>query len=257
MLIVLSPAKRLDFSPPPVKVKATEPPLGQDVEELAKATRKLSRADLRRLMSISEKLADLNHARFQAFDPAPGDEALPAALAFAGDVYAGLDARSLSEDDLAFAQDTVRILSGLYGVLRPLDAIRPYRLEMGTRLRTRRGATLYDFWGDRIAHHLNEAAAPHGDPVLINLASHEYFGAVDAAALKLKVVTPHFKELREGEARFISFHAKKARGLMARHVIENRITRPDDLKGFDREGYRFVPDQSDAHEWLFVRDYQG
>lgn len=253
MLIVLSPAKRLNYAEPPVAVPPTRPRFDKDIAELAEVTRKLSRADLRRLMHISEPLADLNHERFQAFEPSGGDGALPAAFAFAGDVYEGLKARELDPADLAWAQDRLRILSGLYGLLRPLDAIQPYRLEMGTRLRTKRGATLYDFWGDHIADQLNKDAEGHADPALVNLASQEYFGAVDARALKLPVVTPQFRELRDGQSRIISFYAKKARGLMARWAVDNRIERTEDLKGFDLDGYGFDKAASSDGEWIFIR----
>lgn len=253
MLIVLSPAKRLNYAEPPVAVPPTRPRFDKDIAELAEVTRKLSRADLRRLMHISEPLADLNHERFQALEPGGDAGALPAAFAFAGDVYEGLKARELDAAGLTWAQNHLRILSGLYGLLRPLDAIQPYRLEMGTRLRTKRGATLYDFWGDRIADQLNKDAEGHADPALVNLASQEYFGAVDARALKLPVVTPQFRELREGQSRIISFYAKKARGLMARWAIDNRIERTEDLKGFDLDGYGFDKAASSDGEWIFIR----
>ncbi|MFC0632466.1 peroxide stress protein YaaA [Brevundimonas balnearis] len=252
MLIVLSPAKRLDFSEPALSVAPTRPRMADDIASLAKTAKRQTKADLRRLMGISDDLARLNRERFQAFDPA-SDEGLPAALAFAGDVYQGLEARTLDAEALAFAQDRVRILSGLYGVLRPLDLIQPYRLEMGTRLKTRRGASLYDFWGDRISKLLNADAEGHADPTLVNLASQEYFGAVDAKALKLPVVTPQFREAKDGESRIISFFAKKARGTMARFAIDARVERAEDLKRFDRDGYRFDPDASTESDWIFIR----
>lgn len=253
MLIVLSPAKRLDFAPAPDAPPATTPRLMGDTANLARTTRNLTQADLRRLMGISADLAKLNQARFKAFDPGATDEGLQAALAFAGDVYQGLDARSLDRAALDWAQARVRILSGLYGVLRPLDRIKPYRLEMGTRLKTRRGATLYDFWGDRISKQLNADAEGMTDPTVVNLASQEYFGAVDARALKLPVITPQFREEKDGEARIISFFAKKARGTMARFAIDERIERAEDLKGFDRDGYRFDQASSTETEWNFIR----
>lgn len=252
MLFVLSPAKALDFSAPETRLGMTAPQFDQDVAELSKTTRKLSVADLKRLMSLSDKLAELNRARFQAFDP-ESEEGLQAALAFNGDVYSGLRARQMSKADLDWAQDHLRILSGLYGLLRPLDVIQPYRLEMGTRLKTPRGATLYDFWADRIALALNAAAKDHADPTLVNLASQEYFGAVDARALKLPVLGVRFLEEKDGHAKIVSFYAKKARGLMARWAIDNRISRVDDLKAFDLEGYRFAALQSQPGEWTFTR----
>ena len=253
MLFVLSPAKRLNYSEAPTAIQPTRPRFDTDITELAKVTRKLTRADLRRLMDISKPLADLNHERFQAFDPVTDEGALPSAFAFAGDVYEGLKARELDGAALAFAQEHVRILSGLYGLLRPLDRIQPYRLEMGTRLKTRRGSSLYDFWGDRLSKCLNADAEGQVDPTLVNLASQEYFGAVDARALKLPVVTPHFRESKDGESRIISFFAKKARGGMARFAIDERIERAEDLKAFDRDGYRFDKAGSTETDWIFTR----
>ena len=254
MLIVLSPAKRLDFADVDLSLPATTPRFGGETAALSKTTRRLTRSDLRRLMSISDKLADLNHERFQAFDPEPADGlGVQAALAFAGDTYEGLGARELDAAALDWAQDRLRILSGLYGLLRPLDRIQPYRLEMGTRLKTRRGGSLYDFWGDRISQQLNADAEGQADPALINLASQEYFGAVDAKALKLPVITPHFREEKDGESRIISFFAKKARGGMARFAIDERIDRSEGLKAYDRDGYRFDGLASTATDWIFTR----
>lgn len=252
MLILLSPAKRLNFDPPSTSPPATSHRFEGEVKTLVAAARRLTQADLRRMMSLSHDLARLNQSRFKAFD-ATAETGLQAVLAFAGDVYQGLDARSLSPADLDWAQNRLRILSGLYGVLRPLDRIQPYRLEMGTRLKTRRGATLYDFWGARIAEALNADAEGHADPTVVNLASQEYFGAVDARALKRPLVTVHFQEIRDGESRVISFFAKKARGTMARHAIENRIERAEDLKGFDRDGYGFDATRSTDSDWIFTR----
>lgn len=252
MLIVLSPAKRLDFTEADPALPATERRFVEDTASLARTAKRQSRADLRRLMSISDSLAELNQARFKAFDPDSHD-GVQAAFAFAGDVYEGLKARELDAKSLAFAQDHVRILSGFYGLLRPLDRIQPYRLEMGTRLKTRRGGSLYDFWGDRISKTLNADVEGQKDPTLINLASQEYFGAVDAKALKLPVVTPHFREEKDGESRIISFFAKKARGAMTRFAIDERIEVAADLKGFDRDGYRFDKAASTDTDWIFIR----
>jgi cytoplasmic iron level regulating protein YaaA (DUF328/UPF0246 family) len=252
MLMVISPAKALDFTPPERTLPLTTPAMKDDIAVLDTVTRKLRPRDLRRLMDISEKLADLNYERFQAFDPAVED-GLQAAIAFNGDVYDGLDARSLDAKSFAWAQKHLRILSGLYGLLRPADAIQPYRLEMGTRLKTKRGKSLYDFWGDRIATALNEAAEGHKEPTLINLASQEYFGAVDAKALKLSVITCRFFEERDGVAKQISFFAKKARGSMARYAIDNRIERAEDLKAFDVGGYAWRKDLSSESDWVFHR----
>ena len=204
-------------------------------------------------MGISDKLALLNHERFRAFDP-DSEDGVQAAMAFDGDVYHGLQARTLDKAGLAFAQSHLRILSGLYGLLRPLDLIQPYRLEMGVRLKTRRGASLYDFWGPRIAQALNEASEGTGEPVLINLASQEYFGAVDRKALNLPVVSCHFRE-RKGEEppKLISFYAKKARGMMARFAIDHRLDRAEGLKDFTVAGYGFDAAASTTEDWVFVR----
>jgi uncharacterized protein len=254
MLILLSPAKNLDYSPPAAELPRTAARLTTDIAALSKVTRKLSRAKIAKLMHLSDKLADLNWHRFQEFDPAlDGEDTLQAALAFNGDVYQGLNARTLSPHDLNWAQDHVRILSGLYGVLRPLDAIAPYRLEMGTRLKTGRGESLYDFWGPRLSKALNGDLLKFPEPVVVNLASTEYFGAVDKKALKARIITCHFKEIKDGEARVLSFYAKKARGTMARFAIENRIDQPEGLKAFASEGYVFDPDASKVNDWVFSR----
>ena len=232
MLIVLSPAKRLDFTEADPGLPASERRFLEDTASLARTARARTVSELRQLMSISDDLARLNRERFQAFE-AESTDGVQAAF--------------------AFAQDHLRILSGLYGLLRPLDRIQPYRLEMGTRLKTRRGSSLYDFWGDRIAKQLNADAEGQGQRALVNLASQEYFGAVDARALKLPVVTPHFRESRDGESRIISFFAKKARGGMARFAIDERIERAEDLKAFDRDGYRFDKAASSDTDWIFIR----
>ena len=253
MLMVISPAKSLDFTPSDPHVPASTPAMAADIAELAKVTRRLTKADLKRLMDISDNLALLNRERFQAFDP-DSEDGVQAAMAFDGDVYNGLQARTLDKAGLGFAQKHLRILSGLYGLLRPLDVIQPYRLEMGTRLKTRRGSSLYDFWGPRIATALNEASEGAGEPVLINLASQEYFGAVDRKALTLPVVSCHFREIRAEEpAKIISFYAKKARGLMARFAIDQRLDRAEGLKDFTVAGYGFDPAASSAEDWVFTR----
>ena len=252
MLIVLSPAKRLDFTEADPALPASERRFLEDTASLARTARARSVSELRQLMSISDDLARLNRERFQAFDPDSLD-GVQAVFAFAGDVYEGLGARELDAASLVWAQDHVRILSGLYGLLRPLDRIQPYRLEMGTRLKTRRGSSLYDFWGDRISACLNADAAGQGRRAVVNLASQEYFGAVDARALKLPVVTPQFRESKDGESRIISFFAKKARGSMTRFAIDERIDRAEDLKAFDRDGYRFDKAASSETEWIFTR----
>ncbi|RZJ37974.1 MAG: peroxide stress protein YaaA [Brevundimonas sp.] len=223
-----------------------------DTASLSKTARARTIAELRSLMSISDDLARLNRERFQAFKPDSLD-GVQAAFAFAGDVYEGLQARTLDAAGLDYAQSHLRILSGLYGLLRPLDRIQPYRLEMGTRLKTRRGSSLYDFWGDRLSKGLNADAEGQPDPTLVNLASQEYFGAVDARALKLPIVTPNFYEEKNGERRIISFFAKRARGTMARYAIDERLEKAEDLKAFDRDGYRFDKAASTETEWIFIR----
>jgi uncharacterized protein len=252
MIIVLSPSKALDFTAPPVSAPVTAPELVEETRELARTAKKLRAADLKRLMDLSDDLAKLNRERFQAFDP-DSEDGLQAAFAFNGDVYLGLRARELDRKALSWAQDHVRILSGLYGVLRPLDAIQPYRLEMGVRLKTKRGARLYDFWGERPAQALNAAARGHKDPTLVNAASGEYFGAVELSALKLPVIHTRFLEEKGGEARIVSFYAKRARGMLARWAIEHRAERAADLKGFDAGGYRYVAELSSETEYTFAR----
>jgi len=252
MLFLLSPAKTLDFSPRPGLSAATRPRFGADTAELVETARGLTAADLRRLMEISSDLAALNHQRFQTFGRRSNPR-LQAAFAFAGDVYDGLDARNLDPDGLAWAQSHLRILSGLYGLLRPLDRIEPYRLEMGRRLKTARGASLYEFWGARLATALNGDARGHAERTLVNLASQEYFAAVDRRALRLPVITPSFLEEKDGEARIVSFFAKKARGLMARWAIDNGVERAEDLKEFDVAGYRFQAAASTGTDWTFSR----
>lgn len=255
MLTVISPAKSLDLDP--VDTPYTSPEFQQDAIRLAKTSRNLTLTALKDLMSISDDLAKLNRDRFKAFEEEPSPERIkPAALAFNGDTYQGLEAKTLAEHDMAYAQDHLRILSGLYGLLRPLDAIQPYRLEMGSKLKTRRGKTLYDYWGDTIAKALNTLGDAQDTDLLVNCASQEYFGAADTKALKLKVITPVFMEVKDAKPRIVSFFAKRARGAMARFIIENRATTVEDLRGFNAGGYAFDPDLSEGDTKLtFVRDY--
>jgi len=251
MLVVVSPAKKMDMSLVE-GVTPTRPAFRAEAEDLAQVARGLDVGDLQKLMKISENLARLNADRFAEFGTM---EEKPAALAFAGDTYQGLEAGSLDADEMAWAQDHFRILSGLYGLLRPLDAIEPYRLEMGSRLATDRGRTLYDYWGDRISKALNAQAREIGTDTLINCASQEYFGAVDAAALDLRVITPVFMEEKAGTPKIVSFYAKKARGAMARFVIQHRLTDADALKEFDTGGYRYNAEMSEGDSMVFLRDY--
>lgn len=254
MLVVVSPAKSLDMDP--IHVTATTPDFQEDAVRLSKTAKNLSLKDLKGLMSISDDLARLNRDRFKAFAAAPAAETTkPAALAFNGDTYQGLEAKTLTDDDMAWAQDHLRILSGLYGLLRPLDAIQPYRLEMGSRLKTRRGKSLYDYWGDTIAKALNTQAEAVGTDTLINCASQEYFGAADRDALNLRIITPVFMEVKEDKPRIVSFFAKRARGAMARFVVENRVTQADGIKAFNAGGYAYDPDLSEDDKSVFLRDY--
>lgn len=250
MLTVISPAKRLEAAPRalPEGIAATTPAFPADTALLVETARGLTAADLRRLMDISPALAQLNADRFAAFGSQP---AAPAGLLFAGDTYTGLEAKTMEADAWRWAMGHLRILSGLYGLLRPSDVIEPYRLEMGSRLANPRGGDLYAFWGDRIAQALNTAADETGAEVLVNCASGEYFGAVDLAALKLRVITPVFLDEKDGTEKVISFWAKKARGAMARFITDNRLTDPQAIRDFDIGGYRFSEAQGDR--WLFRR----
>ncbi|MBY0508960.1 MAG: peroxide stress protein YaaA [Rhodospirillaceae bacterium] len=253
MLALLSPAKKLDFGPTPAFVKPTTPVLAKDTALLAARAKKLTREDLRRLMDISPKLADLNYQRFQSFDVTGGGESKPAIYAFNGDVYMGFQAKTLDKDDIAFAQKHVAILSGLYGLLRPLDAIQPYRLEMGSRVDTARGKDLYAFWRENLTAHINGVTAKMKAPTVINLASGEYWGAVDENALKAPVIHAAFKEIKNGKATIVSFLAKKARGMMARYIVQHRLTAPEEIKAFDADGYAFDAKASTKTTWVFSR----
>lgn len=254
MLAIISPAKKLDFESEPITDAHTQPILLKDAEVLAKKAKKLSRADLKSMMGISDKLADLNHQRFQDFKP-PFNlaNARQAALSFAGDTYVGLDAPSLKKKDLEYAQDHLRILSGLYGVLRPLDLIQAYRLEMGTKFSINGKEGLYDFWDNRVTDQLNAATRSHKDRRVINLASNEYAKVVRPKALEGEIVTPVFKEIKDGQARVLGLFAKRARGMMARYMIVNRVETEKKLKAFSDGGYTFQPDQSDTTTWIFTR----
>ena len=254
MLIVLSPAKTLDYESP-LKVKThTQPDFIPRSSELIALLREMSPAKIGNLMKISDPLAHLNAARYASWSKKFNfNNARQALLAFNGDVYEGLDAASLRETQLAWAQDHLRILSGLYGVLRPLDLMQPYRLEMGTRLGNAHGKDLYAFWGERVTHAINAALAQHPAPALINLASEEYFKVVKPALLTVPVITPVFEDWKSGKYKIISFYAKRARGLMARFAIDKKITKPDQLKKFDREGYAFDAAHSSPSSWVFRR----
>lgn len=251
MLVLLSPAKTLDFSP--VDTNTTQPRLLDRSEKLVKSLKRKSVADLQELMSISEKLGKLNQDRFRDFSlPFTPDNAKPAVLAFKGDVYQDLEADTFSEADLDFAQDHLRMLSGLYGVLRPRDLMQAYRLEMGTKLSTRRGKDLYRFWGDDITQLLNEDLATGGGDLVLNLASQEYFKSVNTEALNAPVLTVHFRENRDGKYKVIAFNAKKARGRMSNLIVKNRITDPKQLKQLDVNGYQYNDSLSSEWDWHFT-----
>ena len=254
MLTLLSPAKKMNMAPVETGVPITQPRLRDDTHELATVAKTQTAADLKRLMHISDNLATMNFERFQAFNlDNRSNSAKPAGLAFDGDVYWGLEADSLSEETLCYAQDHLRILSGLYGVLRPMDAIQPYRLEMGTRMANDRGKSLYEFWGARIADRLNEDLADHADTTVVNLASIEYFKAVDVKALRRTVIGAKFLNVKDGEARSLMYYAKHARGTMARWIMENRVDRAEGLKDFNADGYILDAVASTDNELVFSR----
>ena len=251
MLAVLSPAKKLNFDETPDGVLETLPDFQADANRLARIAKKLSVSELRDLMKISEDLATLNRKRFLGFQKeSTAQNSKQAMLAFAGDTYVGLEAGNLNADEQAYAQDHLRILSGLYGVLRPMDRIQPYRLEMGSRLANKQGPSLYAYWGTKLAKAMD--AASGGAPV-VNCASSEYFKAANQKAMKSPVITPSFKEDRNGELKMIGFFAKRARGAMARYMIQNRVDTVDGLKGFDLDGYKFQPKLSDDNTLTFTR----
>ncbi|MEE4661148.1 MAG: peroxide stress protein YaaA [Halieaceae bacterium] len=255
MLIVLSPAKTLDYETPPSTRKSTQPALLDQAEALVSDARQLSPQQISKLMGVSDRIADLNHQRFMNWGkPFTLDNAKQALLAFRGDVYTGLDADTLNNDDMAFAQKHLRILSGLYGVLRPLDLMQPYRLEMGLKFNNSGGKNLYEFWGEDITAVLNKQLSTLKSDVLVNLASNEYFKAVKPGALNAEVITPVFKDLKGGKYRVVSFFAKKARGQMARYAIDKRLEDVAGLKKFRTGGYRYNKQESTAREWVFTRD---
>lgn len=254
MLAVLSPAKNLDMESAPPAGQFTQPRFMKDASLLAKTGASLPVADIKRLMKVSDQLAEKTSGRFKDFrEPLTPPDAKPALFAFNGDVYQGLDARSLSPDAVSFAQKHLRILSGLYGLLRPLDLMAPYRLEMGTRLKTRKAPDLYGYWGDKISRLLDDDMEKANAKTLVNLASREYARAIKVSALPHPVLTIDFREMRDGQAKVISFFAKKARGQMARFIVENQLTDPEDLKDFDKDGYGFESSMSDESLWTFLR----
>lgn len=254
MLIVLSPAKSLDYKTPPTTNISTTPALMAQASRLIDIVRRKSAEEIADLMSISPALSQLNVARYAAWSESPlPQNTKQAVLAFNGDVYEGLDAASLTGKQMAYMQDHLRILSGLYGVLRPLDMLQAYRLEMGTMLENARGKNLYAFWGGDIAENLNQLPALQHDHVLINLASEEYFKAVKLSVLNAEVITPVFQDWKNGRYKIISFYAKRARGLMARYCAVNQIKKAEKLKKFAVDGYAYCEEESDGNKWVFRR----
>lgn len=254
MLVVISPAKRLDFSEHETALEPSRPQFLSQAHKLIDRVRELSKGELKALMNLSDELAEQNFERFKGFKKkADAKGSKPAILSFSGDVYLGLDAASLSADDLAYAQDHLRILSGLYGILRPMDLIQPYRLEMGRELSNPQGRDLYDFWDDKLAKSISNSVSNHKYQVVINLASNEYFKAAQAKNIKARIITPVFRDIKDGKARTLSFFAKKARGLMAREIIKSRAENPDDLKRMKIDGYTFREDMSNGDNWVFAR----
>jgi len=255
VLTVISPAKTLDYETPATTRQATQPAFLSRASELVEDARRLTPGDIQSLMGVSESIANLNHERFMNWHPEfTRQNAKQALLAFKGDVYTGLAAETLDAKGLKFAQKHLRILSGLYGLLRPLDLMQPYRLEMGLRFNNRVGKNLYEFWGNDISDAVQADLKKSGSPLLINLASNEYFKSVNAKTLDAEIITPVFKDLKQGKYKMISFFAKKARGLMARFIIDHQLNDPEGLKEFDAEGYYFSKTLSTASELVFLRD---
>ena len=250
MLTLISPAKSLNTAPHTAAIEATEPHFLDATAKLLKSAQKLKPKAIGELMGISPALSRLNYERYRGFE---AQAAMPGVFMFDGDVYDGLQARTLDAAALGWAQDHLRILSGLYGVLRPMDDIRPYRLEMGSQLKTGRATSLYQFWGDTLAKSLSDELQAQGSDTIVNLASQEYARAALTKALKARVVSPRFLEIKGNEARIISFFAKKARGLMARYMIDHRVDGPDGLKDFNIAGYAFRSDLSSEGDWVFTR----
>jgi cytoplasmic iron level regulating protein YaaA (DUF328/UPF0246 family) len=255
MLIVISPAKKLDYSSPVAAKNYSQPQLLDHSAELLQGLKKLSPQDVCALMGLSDNLGALNYERFQAWDrPFTEDNAKPAILAFKGDVYQGLDADSMTDEQLDWAQDHLRILSGLYGLLRPMDLMQPYRLEMGTKFANQRGKDLYQFWGNIITDEINSLLSNAKTPVLLNLASNEYFKSVQQKNIAGRVVTPVFMDKKGDKYKIVSFYAKKARGLMSAYIIKNKITVVEGIKKFDVDGYSFNSAMTDGDSWVFTRD---
>ncbi|MEE2774219.1 MAG: peroxide stress protein YaaA [Pseudomonadota bacterium] len=254
MISLLSPAKKLNYKPMIRTCDISEPKFATEAVNLVKTVSKLDVAQLSKLMSISQSLSELNKTRFLKFSASPGlDDVKQAAFTFAGDTYVGLDAVNLAPDTDSFFQRSVRIISGLYGLLRPFDMIQPHRLEMGSKLSNPRGKNLYEFWGTRLTEELEQLLKEHECKVIVNLASDEYFRAINTKTLTAKVITPKFFENKDGRKKMISFYAKKARGSMARFIISNKIDNPEELKNFDLDGYRLSVEESNGSTLVFER----
>ena len=257
MLMLISPAKTLDFETPSKTKKKSEPDFLSDSQQLIDELKVLSPADISELMHISDKLGDLNYQRFHNWHlPFDADNAKQSILAFKGDVYTGLNAQAFTSQDFSFAQKHLRILSGLYGLLRPLDLMQAYRLEMGTKFSNERGKNLYEFWGEAITAAINKQLKSIKSDVLVNLASNEYFKAVKPKLLNADIITPVFKDCKNGKYKIISFYAKKACGLMVAYIIKNKLSEVEQIKSFDSEGYTYNPAMSTAREWVFTREEQ-
>ena len=254
MITLLSPAKKLNLSSPKLGLSTTQPIFNLETIELTKVVKKQSVEDLKKLMHLSDNLAQLNADRFKAFNlDGFSNSSKPAGLTFDGNVYWGLQANSLNENDLNYAQIHLRILSGLYGILKPLDLIQPYRLEMGTKLKTKRGNSLYEFWGNKIANSLNADLCNHTEKTIVNLASNEYFKAIDKDTLETKVVSAKFLNIKDGQAKNIMYYAKFGRGLMARWIIQNKVNSVEDLKQFNLDDYKYDLNLSNELEFVFTR----
>ncbi len=254
MIIILSPSKTMNFEDQVTANKYSSPVFQREAQTLVQTLQQFKPEDIKKLMDVNDKIAELNYQRFQEFDlsfnPSSGRQAL---LAYRGDVYAGLDIANYSEQDLKFAQEQVRIISGLYGLLRALDIIQPYRLEMSNKLENPQGKDLYTFWGHKITNQIRKELQEHQNQTLVNLASNEYYKAIDHDQVKQQLVTPVFKEYKDGKYKTIAIYAKKARGMMTDYIIQNKIEDPEGIKGFDYEGYHFNADLSSDREWIFTR----
>ena len=254
MIIILSPSKTMNFEDQVTATKYSSPVFQREAQTLVQTLQQFKPEDIKKLMDVNDKIAELNYQRFQEFDlsftPSSGRQAL---LAYRGDVYAGLDIANYSEQDLKFAQEQVRIISGLYGLVCALDVIQPYRLEMGNKLENPHGKDLYTFWGHKITDQIRKELQEHQNQILVNLASNEYYKAIDQDQVKQQLVTPVFKEYKDGKYKTIAIYAKKARGMMTDYIIQNKIEDPEGIKDFDYEGYHFNADLSSDREWIFTR----